>query len=79
MPFPHILQTMITTTERAASHQFSEALVTALGARIRPMRMMIGPVTTGGKKRITRLIPTNFTTAAIIRYKRPATTIPPQA
>lgn len=32
-----------------------------------------------GKKRITRLIPTNFTTAAIIRYKRPATTIPPQA
>ena len=54
IPLPHMLQTIMTTTDSAASHQFSAALVTALGARIRPIRMMIGPVTTGGKNRITR-------------------------
>ena len=35
------------------------ALFTAEGARFRPMRMMIGPVTTGGRKRMTFFTPTS--------------------
>ena len=62
-----------------ANSQFVDALVTAEGARLNPIQMMIGPVTTGGRKRITFLMPTNLITSAKIRYKRPATTMPPQA
>jgi hypothetical protein len=42
----------IITRQRAtrASHQFVEQLLIADGARPRPIAMMIGPVTPGGKK-----------------------------
>ena len=53
MPLPQMLQTMTTTIATRAIHQLVEQLLMADGARIRPMAMMIGPVTTGGKKRMT--------------------------
>ena len=40
-----------------ASSQLDWQFVMALGARIRPMAMMMGPVTTGGKKCIMRFTP----------------------
>ena len=40
-----------------ASSQFWLAFEIAVGARIRPIEMMIGPVTTGGKNRIIRRMP----------------------
>ena len=47
--------------------------------RFRPMRMMMGPVTMGGKKRMTFWGPTSLNSRARIRYKAPATTMPPRA
>ena len=79
MPRPQMLQTTMTAMDRMASHQQEEALVTAEGARFRPMRMMMGPVTTGGRKRMTRLTPTSLIMAARMTYSNPATTMPPQA
>ena len=59
--------------------QFVEQLFTADGARPRPIAIMIGPVTTGGKSFITFDTPTNLITKASIKYKRPAKTTPRQA
>ena len=79
MPLPQILNTTITARATAARNQLVDAFVTAEGASVRPMQMMIGPVTTGGRKRMTRFTPTVLMISARTRYKRPATTIPPQA
>ena len=79
MPFPQILKMMMTARAISAKSQFLEALFTAEPARLKPIQMMIGPVTTGGRKRITFLTPTSLMISAKIRYKSPATTIPPQA
>ena len=38
---------------------------TAEGARFRPIQMMMGPVTTGGRKRMTYRTPTHENTEAI--------------
>ena len=59
----------IITTARAmiAISQFFEAFETADGASPRPIQMMIGPVTTGGRNFITRLTPTNLTISARTR------------
>ena len=51
----------------------------ALGARIRPMAMMMGPVTTGGKKRMILRTPNTLISPLMSRYTRPANTTPPQA
>ena len=79
IPLPQILKTMIVTRAMRARSQLVEALLMAEPARLSPMQMMIGPVTTGGRKRMTFLTPTSLIISARIRYKRPATTIPPQA
>ena len=79
MPLPQMLATTMMPMDTSASHQQEEALDTAEGARFRPMRTMMGPVTTGGRKYITRCTPTVFTMAARMTYSRPATTMPPQA
>ena len=79
IPFPQMLKIMITASAISARIQLVDALFTADGARERPIQMMIGPVTTGGRKRITFFTPTTLITSARIRYKAPATTIPPQA
>ena len=49
MPFPQILAAMMMAMATRASHQQVEALFTAEGARFRPIRMIMGPVTTGGR------------------------------
>ena len=51
MPRPQILKTMTVTRAMMATGQLVAQLLMADGARIRPMAMMMGPVTTGGKKR----------------------------
>ena len=79
MPLPQMLQPMISSMVMTASSQLAWQLVMALGARIKPIRMMIGPVTTGGNRRMTRLIPNTLISAATTTYSRPAITIPPHA
>ena len=76
---PHILKAIITANATNAKNQFVEALEIAEDARLRPIQMITGPVTTGGKYLITRLIPTKQIISDITTYKRPATTTPPQA
>ena len=79
IPFPQILKMMITANATKAISQLVDAFWIADGARDKPMQMMIGPVTTGGRKRITRFTPTSLKINATTRYSRPATTIPPHA
>ena len=57
MPLPQMLQTPMTARATRASVQLPLQEPTATGARPRPIAMMIGPVTIGGKQRITRLTP----------------------
>ena len=66
-PFPQILKITITANAISARIQFCEALETADGASERPMQMMIGPVTTGGRKRMTRFTPTSLMMSASTR------------
>ena len=66
-PFPHILKIIITPSAIIARTQFVEALLIAEPASERPMHMIIGPVTTGGRKRITRLIPTSLMISASMK------------
>ena len=79
MPRPQMLATTMMAMDTSASHQQVDALDTAEGARFSPIRMMMGPVTTGGRKCITRCTPTTLMMPASTTYKRPATTMPPQA
>ena len=57
MPRPQILQTTMVAIAIIATIQLVEQFAMAELARIRPMQMTIGPVTTGGKKRMTRAGP----------------------
>ena len=66
MPFPQMLKIMMESRAISARGQLVWQLVIAVGARISPMEMIIGPVTTGGKKRITLLAPKALISAAII-------------
>ena len=50
---PHILKAIITANATNAKNQFVEALEIAEDARLRPIQMITGPVTTGGKYLIT--------------------------
>ena len=79
MPLPQMLATMMTTMATSASHQLVEALLMAVPDRFRPIRMMMGPVTMGGKNRMTFLAPTSLNSSASTRYSNPATTMPPSA
>ena len=54
-------------------------LFIADGASMRPMAIIIGPVTTGGKNFITFFAPNNLTNAATTTYTSPAINTPPQA
>ncbi len=64
IPLPQMLHTTIMASAMKASSQLDWQFVMALGARIRPMAMMMGPVTTGGKKRIIRFTPNTLIRAA---------------
>ena len=79
MPLPQMLATMMMAMATSASHQQVLALLTAVPDRFRPIRMIMGPVTMGGKNRMTFCAPTSLNSSASTRYSRPATTIPPMA
>ncbi len=57
MPLPQMLQITTVASATIASSQLLWQLLMALGARIRPMAMMMGPVTTGGKNFIILRMP----------------------
>ena len=74
-----MLNTIMTASATIAISQLVEALLTADGARLSPIQIIIGPVTTGGRKRITRFTPISLIMSASTRYNNPATKIPPHA
>ena len=57
IPRPHTLHTTIAASATRATSQFVEQFSIAELERISPMEMTIGPVTTGGKYRMTRSAP----------------------
>ncbi|CCX55698.1 unknown [Bacteroides sp. CAG:1060] len=63
-------------TDRIAIHQFWLQFWIADPERVRPIAMMIGPVTTGGKKRITFLAPKAAKRPASTKYMNPAQKTP---
>ena len=78
MPLPQMLQTTTTRIATRATHQLPRQLLMAEPARDRPMQMMMGPVTMGGKKRMTFFAPKSLKKSARTRYTRPATATPKQ-
>jgi len=79
MPFPQILQAMTTTMASTAIHQLAAQLLIADWERFRPMAMIIGPVTIGGKNFITLEVPKALISAARIRYRTAEQATPKQA
>ena len=63
----------------SAIGQFVSQLAMAELARISPMQMTIGPVTTGGKNRMMRCGPNALNSADTTKYKSPAQATPRQA
>ena len=53
IPLPQMLHATITTIATIATNQLAEQLLIADGDKLRPMAIMIGPVTIGGKNCIT--------------------------
>ena len=62
-----------------AIHQLPVQLLMAEEERFRPMAMMMGPVTMGGKKRMTFFAPKTLNRPARMTYTRPAQATPKQA
>ena len=79
MPRPQMLHTTMTAMATTATSQLVEALAMAELERMRPMAMTMGPVTTGGKKRMTRVGPNTLNSAESTRYRRPEQATPRQA
>ena len=67
IPFPQILKIMMVPNAMMARSQLVEALDTAEGARERPIQMIMGPVTTGGRNFITFFTPKSLITSASTR------------
>ena len=57
MPRPQMLHTTMVAMAIIATTQLVEQFAMAELARMRPMQITMGPVTTGGKKRMTRAGP----------------------
>ena len=64
IPLPHMLNITIPARATKASNQLVVQFETADGASPRPIAIMIGPVTTGGKNLITFSMPTVLIIAA---------------
>ena len=79
MPRPQILHTIMAAMAMMATSQFVEQFAMAELARINPMQMTMGPVTTGGKKRMTRAGPNRRNSAESTRYSKPAHATPRHA
>ena len=65
MPFPQMLRIIMVAIAQSATSQFVLQFEMAVGARIRPIEMIIGPVTTGGKNFMTLRAPKAFISDAI--------------
>ena len=79
IPLPHMLKPMTMRMATMAMSQLPLQLLMAEEESVRPMAMMIGPVTIGGKKRMTFFTPKALNRAARMTYIRPATATPKQA
>ena len=64
IPLPKMLHIITTTIAISATHQLAAQLTMADCERVSPIAIMIGPVTIGGKKRITLLAPNALINAA---------------
>ena len=67
MPLPQMFAATTITIATRAIHQCVAQLLMADDDRLRPIAMMIGPVTIGGKNLITRLIPNALKSPAIMK------------
>ena len=67
MPLPQMLKMTTVTMASSATAQWPVQLLMAELASVMPMQMIIGPVTTGGKKRMMRWVPKLLTRAASTR------------
>ena len=79
MPLPHMLKPMTIAMATTATSQLAEQLVIAEEESVRPMAMMMGPVTIGGKNRMTFFTPKALKSAERTTYMRPAAATPTQA
>ena len=79
MPRPQMLLTTMMAMATRATGQFVSQFAMAEEARMRPMQMTMGPVTTGGKKRMMRRGPNTLNSAETMRYRRPAHATPRHA
>ena len=79
MPLPQMLAATMMRMAAMAIHQLPVQLLMAEEERFRPMAMMMGPVTMGGKKRMTFLAPKTLNRYARMTYTRPAHATPKQA
>ena len=79
MPLPQMLHTTTMAMASSAIHQLASQLLMAELARHRPMQMMTGPVTMGGKKRMTLFVPKDLTSAESSTYSMPAQATPTPA
>ena len=79
MPLPQMLHTITTPSATKARIQLDWQFLIAEGARIRPMEMIMGPVTTGGKNRMMRRMPKVEISRLATRYTRPENATAAQA
>ena len=76
IPLPQILQAITTITAIIAIGQLALQLSIAVEERVRPIAMIIGPVTIGGKNFITLAGPNTLKSIESTTYKRPAHATP---
>ena len=79
IPFPQILQMITSRMAVRAMSQSDPQLLIAEGDSVRPMAMIMGPVTMGGKNFITRPVPKSLINSASNKYRRPEQATPKQA
>ena len=59
-PLPKVSTSMAVNSELKASNQSDFAMFTAVSESERPIRIMTGPITTGGKIRLRSFLPCHF-------------------
>ncbi len=79
IPLPQMLQTTTRAIATTAMSQSAEQLSIADWESVRPMAIMMGPVTMGGKNLITLPVPKSLIKRDNRRYTRPAQATPKQA
>src|SRR5574344_1751296 len=67
-PLQNVSTRMAVKSEMSANNQDVFAMFTALPERDRPMRMMTGPITTGGKMWLISFLPCHLTRALMMKY-----------